>query len=603
MIITVASGKGGTGKTTFSVNLAYALAQNKKVRLLDCDVEGANDNLFVKAGNLHSKPVEISVPEWNVSKCVGCGLCAEACSFNALAKVKRNVLVFSELCHSCGVCLQVCQYGAITEVAKEIGKVESSVDAPFFFAQGILNIGESLAAKVVKAVKNFVSVDSVNIIDASPGAGCSVVESMSGADVSVLVTEPTPFGLNDLKLAVQLSLKMGIPTGIVINRSDGRDAIIHNYANKVNVPVIGAIPFKREYAEAYSKGEILTNNFPEFKDSLTAIYARIEKLASSKASFVFMEDEDVKVANKEKVHLSEGTSEDFKEITIISGKGGVGKTTIAASFAALAKDKIIADCDVDAADMHLLLKPGLVESHEFSGGKRAVIDAEKCSACGACAKACRFEAVKLSHSGKSYEIDAVSCEGCGLCFIVCPEGAASMKDAVNGAWFVSNTKHGPMSHARLGIGEENSGKLVTQVRNKATELAVKYKMPLIVSDGPPGTGCPVIASISGSDLALVATEPTVSGVHDMTRALMLTKHFGLPAVVIINKADLNLEMTRRIHETASEFNAEVIAEIPFDQNVNEALRQGLIPAEYSGPAAEVLKAAWLKIKTEYLENV
>ncbi len=255
MVITIASGKGGTGKTTFAVHLAAILHdEGKPVRLLDCDVEEPNDHLFIKPEFSAEIPVTALKPIWYENRCTGCGLCAEACKFNAIAVVKGRVLIFNELCHSCGVCSFVCPEEALIDTPHPIGMVRIAEQKPFFFAHGELNIGEALAPSVVRAVKKHADPQALTLIDAAPGTACPVVEAVRGADAAVLVTEPTPFGLNDLKLAVGLTLKQGVPTGILINRSDGKDAIIADYADAIGLPIIGRIPFKREYAEVYSGG-------------------------------------------------------------------------------------------------------------------------------------------------------------------------------------------------------------------------------------------------------------------------------------------------------------------------------------------------------------
>ena len=607
MIITVASGKGGTGKTTFSVNLANALvARGDKVRLLDCDVEEPNDHLFVKPDFTDEKPVNVLKPVWHENKCTGCGKCAEACNFNAMAVVKGKVLIFNELCHSCGVCSYVCPEDALTEEETPIGAVYSgrtTAGESFFFAHGILQVGESLAPNVVRGVKENLAAEEINIIDASPGTACPVVEAVDGADVAVLVTEPTPFGLNDLKLAVGLSLKMNVPTGIVVNRSDGTDKIISDYAESVGIPIVGRIPFKREYAETYSGGGIMVTEHAELRENLLGIY---DNIAALQNTAVPPEPVEEVISSSAEPVVSEfaGNADDYKEVTIISGKGGTGKTTVVSSFAILAENKILTDNDVDAADLHLLINPSVTEAHEFIGSNKAVINSEQCVSCGRCAASCHFAAINMDGPandivGKTYKINSFACEACGYCELVCPVDAISSLPNATGMWYVSETKYGPMTHAKLGIAEENSGKLVTQVRNKAAELAVKLRLGLILGDGPPGTGCPVIASVSGTDMVVIVTEPTVSGVHDMERVMNLCRHFGVPALVIINKADLNAEQAARIEQICVEHGSRVIAHIPFDRNVNDALMAGKTVIEYGkGDAAEAIRRAWETLKKE-----
>ncbi len=602
MIITIASGKGGTGKTTFAVNLAYALSNTgERVRLLDCDVEEPNDHLFVNPEFNEEKPVTALKPSLSPEKCTGCGKCAEACHYNAIAVVKKKVIIFNELCHSCGVCSYVCPEGALSEKPVKIGKIQSDNQGEFFFAHGLLNIGEALAPDVVRAVKTLIDPQVINIIDASPGTACPVVEATGNADVAVLVTEPTPFGLNDLKLAVGLTLQQKLPTGILINRSDGDDAIIAEYAEQTGIPIIGRIPFKRDYAVTYSSGGILVKEHPELNTTMLSIYEKIKELPTSELPLP--PKQDVFTAGETTVQdFPVGDAENFREITIISGKGGTGKTTISASFSQLANSKVISDNDVDAADMHLLIRPVIIEKHDFSGGIEAIVDADKCTACGLCLDACHFNAIRFdgpanSKQEKTCRIDPLACEGCGLCPIVCPVNAISSEAKVNGQWYVSATDYGPMVHARLGIAEENSGRLVSEVRKNAARLAKSLRMKRILADGPPGTGCPVIASISGTDVVLIITEPTTSGVHDMERVFQLTRHFGIPTRVIINKADLNEEQVSRIEEICEKYQSQVIGKIPFDRNVNDALMAGKTIIEHKkGPAFEAITSIWETVK-------
>ncbi len=608
MIITVASGKGGTGKTTFAVNLAYALAgKGERVRLLDCDVEEPNDHLFVKPDFTEESDVTVLKPVWNEEKCTGCGECADACNYNAIAVVKGKVLVFNELCHACGACSYLCPENALTEKPVAVGKVRASPgNHPFFFAHGLLNIGESLAPNVVQTVKTHVEPETVNILDASPGTACPVVKAVEGADVAVLLTEPTPFGLNDLKLAAAMTLEMGIPTGIVVNRSDGQDRIIADWAEDVGVPIVGRIPFERKYAETYSAGDILVEWHKELNANLLGIF---EALCALKGTDVAAapELESMGPPTNDTPLFVPGNATDYREVTIISGKGGTGKTTVTGSFAVLWNKQVLADNDVDAADLHLLLRPQVSEAHPFVGRMRVAVQFEKCIDCRRCAEACHFDALRLDGPandmvGKTWRIDPLPCEGCGLCHRVCPADAIRTEAAVTGNWYVSETEYGPMVHARLGIAEENSGRLVTQVRKRAGELAAELRAERILGDGPPGTGCPVIASVSGADFVLVVTEPTVSGVHDMERVLSLAIRFGVPALVIINKADLNTEQAARISEIAEQRNSRVIARIPFDRAVNDALMVGKTVVQYGeSAAAEAIKAAWREVSAALQE--
>jgi len=598
MKITIASGKGGTGKTTFSVNLAWSLAQaGKNIQLMDGDVEEPNSHLFLNPTFAETKPVHVPKPIWDEAKCEGCGICAEACTFNALAAVNGKVLIFNELCHACGVCTQVCPTGSLTEQPFEMGQVRIAPETGgLFFADGLLNIGEPSAPTVIKELNRLIDPAAICIMDAAPGTGCPVVEAVEGADVVVLVTEPTPFGLHDLKLAVGLALKMGVPTGIVVNRSDGEVDLISDYAKAAGIPIVGRIPFKREYAEAYSKGQIIAEAFPEMRENMLSIFENIIPLKGTEVP-AELEEDVPHLSTKPQRIFEKGTATGFQEIAVISGKGGTGKTTVTAALLQLTDQKVMADNDVDAADLHLLLQPEIYESQLFFGGSKFKIDADLCIGCGDCEAACHFDAI--DPDGEKYKIDAMACEGCSLCSIVCPVDAITRYENQTGELYLSTTEGGPMVHARLGIAEENSGKLVSQVRQHAARIATELQYPLIIADGPPGTSCPVIASITNASRVLIVTEPTVSGVHDLERVLKLCQHFGVPISVVINKADLNPEQAQCIHQMAERAHSRVIGEIPFDRNIHDALMEGKTVLEYGkGPAVDVLKQIWVKLNRE-----
>ncbi|HCP60493.1 MAG TPA: (4Fe-4S)-binding protein [Dehalococcoidia bacterium] len=277
----------------------------------------------------------------------------------------------------------------------------------------------------------------------------------------------------------------------------------------------------------------------------------------------------------------------MKEVVILSGKGGTGKTSIVGSFAALAQKKVLADCDVDAADLHLLLNPSITEENEFWSGQVAVIDDEECTQCGLCQDVCRFDAIK------DFRVDPVPCEGCGFCSHICPVEAITMKESLSGHWFISDTKYGHLVHARLGIAQENSGKLVALVRQQAKRIAERDGLTYIISDGPPGIGCPVISSLSGANLALLVTEPTLSGIHDLERVRGVCHHFGIPALVCINKYDLNEDNTHQIENYCLNQGVEVAARVPFDNAVTEAIVRGLPVVEYSpGRATQEIESLW-----------
>ncbi|MFW5829643.1 MAG: P-loop NTPase, partial [Planctomycetota bacterium] len=267
-VITIASGKGGTGKTTLAVNLAQVLgSQGLPVHLMDCDVEEPNDQLFTRARFAEVETVTVMKPRWQASACIGCGRCVAACAFNALSLINEQIHIHGELCHACGVCSHVCEHAALPEQAVAIGMIEAAPDhRPFAFSQGRLALGESQAPAVIRTLKRRQDPSAITLIDASPGTACPVVEAMRGSDMVLLVTEPTPFGLHDLRLAANLTAGMGLPTAIVVNRSDGVDRIIADFAADSGLPIAARIPFKRAYAESYARGELLAESFPEVAD-------------------------------------------------------------------------------------------------------------------------------------------------------------------------------------------------------------------------------------------------------------------------------------------------------------------------------------------------
>ncbi len=282
----------------------------------------------------------------------------------------------------------------------------------------------------------------------------------------------------------------------------------------------------------------------------------------------------------------------MKELVVISGKGGTGKTCILAAFASLAEDKVLCDADVDAADLHLITDPKVQERYDFEAGHTAIIDLDKCSECGICRDLCRWDAIS-----EDFKVNPIRCEGCGVCVYFCPEEAINFPLKTCGEWFLSDTRFGPMVHARLGIAEENSGKLVTLVRQEAKKLSEQKHFDLILTDGPPGVGCPVIASIGGASAVLIVTEPTVSGKHDMVRVAQLAAHFKVPSMICVNKFDLNPAEARIIEDIARERDLTVLKRIPFDPIFTKAMVQGKNVFEYNtnSEAGRVVKQIWGKI--------
>lgn len=290
----------------------------------------------------------------------------------------------------------------------------------------------------------------------------------------------------------------------------------------------------------------------------------------------------------------------MREIVVVSGKGGTGKTSLTAAFAMLAQKSVLCDADVDAADLHLLLHPKIEQRSDFMGGGQAVIDRELCVECGTCRDLCRYSAIS-----EEYVVDAVGCEGCGVCVDLCPERVIGFPDKKCGEWFISSTRSGPMVHARLGIAEENSGKLVSLVRRQAMELAEERNCDLIITDGPPGIGCPVIAAIGGATMLVLVVEPTMSGLHDMDRVIDLAVHFRVPMMMLVNKYDLNPEMTRVIEARARKRNLLLLGRIPFDPLFVAAMVAGksIVEVESRSKAAGIVREMWENILTAPAMNM
>ncbi len=288
----------------------------------------------------------------------------------------------------------------------------------------------------------------------------------------------------------------------------------------------------------------------------------------------------------------------MKEIVIISGKGGTGKTSLVASFAALAPKPVLVDCDVDAADLHLVIEPRVIKTESFSGGKQARVRPGHCTACGKCEEVCRFNAVYFDGPGngkipRTFRIDPVACEGCGVCHWFCDYDAIAFEEEENGRWYISETRHGPMLHARMNPGGENSGKLVSLLRIKAREVAEEHKRELILSDGSPGIGCSVIASITGTDLVVIVTEPTQSGLHDFKRVAELAEFFNIPTCLVVNKWDLNADLTEQFQKEAVKRNILFAGQVPYDSAVTSAqiARKSVVEFQDDGIAGDI-RSIW-----------
>lgn len=617
MNIAISSGKGGTGKTFIATNLSVLLAERKQsVTYIDCDVEEPNGHLFLKPSIDKIEPMTVRAPiDVDQSRCITCGRCADNCHYNALVLIKDKVLIFPELCHACGACSVTCPTGAIIEGDKEIGQIRHGNSGRIAFHDGLLKTAVGgMSPRLIGELKEHAGAGTV-ILDSPPGTACSTVETIKGVDLCLLVADPTPFALHDLKLSVNMCRQIGQEPVVVINRAGLDDTDLKDYCRKAQLEIVGEIPDAREIAEVYSVGDMVIEKLPQYRPCFEDILDRSVALAAEQrlARKDLTEPLFTPGGKRASATRPNPDAQRPQEIVVISGKGGTGKTSIAACFAQLATGSVVSDCDVDAADLHLILDPTVQEEGDFVGGIAVNIDQAKCSRCGACREQCRFKAVELRDDGR-YVIDPNSCEGCGVCAIVCKSDAIDIEDDVNGKWFVSKTRFGPMSHAILGYAEENSGRLVTLVRDMASDMAAEDLATSDVSanvggpgqviiDGSPGTGCPVIASLTGARYAVVVTEPTVSGLHDLERIMQLTKHFGVATGVIVNKADLNRDIAKKISEAAMRAGAEILGNIPYERAFTEAQIQKKTLLEYSeSKAASAVVSIWEKIQGELAES-
>ena len=609
MNIAISSGKGGTGKTFIATNLSALLAeQGHAVTYLDCDVEEPNGHLFLKPQIDRTERMTVRAPlRIDPETCIACGKCAEACHYNAIAAIKDKVLLFDELCHACGACSIVCPVGAVIEGDKEIGELRHGKSGQVDFHYGLLKTAVGgMSPRLISGLKQYAGPE-ITILDSPPGTACSAVETVKGADLCLLVADPTPFAIHDLKLSVNMCRQIGQEPAVVVNRAGLDDTDLKDYCRKARLEVVGEIPDDRRIAEVYSVGGIVIEELPQYRKHFQKLLERALMLGQEKRA---VQEELIEPLFRaggkvSRAKMPNPTAHRPAEIVVISGKGGTGKTSLAACFAQLANGSVVSDCDVDAADLHLVLNPEIKDEGDFVGGISVEIDQDKCTGCGKCKEACRFSAINLTDDGR-YVVDETACEGCGVCEIVCPDDAVKSEDAVNGKWFVSDTRFGPMSHAILGHAEENSGRLVTLVRDLACDLSVELKQnadaaggsqgELVQIDGSPGTGCPVIASVSGARYAVIVTEPTVSGLHDLERILDLTRHFRVQSGVIVNKADLNPDMTAAIANASRKAGAQTLGNIPYDEDFTKAQIQRKTLLEYSdNETARTVASIWTTI--------
>lgn len=597
MRITIASGKGGTGKTTISTNLANVLSRNieKRINLYDCDVEEPNVSEFIKSTDITQSEVMIDKPVWNQGFCNLCGKCKDICSYNAIAEVSNRIIIFNELCHSCGACKFICPHGGIEEKSFKVGDISSyKIKENFNFHEGRLKIGETRAPQIISQLKSTIDDNAINILDSSPGAGCVAVEAFKNSNYVVLVAEPTLYGLHDLKEVVELADGMNIPFGIVINRAmNDSNSLITEYAAENGIPIIGAIPNKIDYAKIYSKGELISEHSQEYSEIIESLYSSILENMNTRPKIIVR---DSKVKPFDAIPKDDSSQIDSKaiEITVLSGKGGTGKTTLTASLKKLNPEILFADGDVDAANLNIGFDYAVAKSEPYHGARMAQLEIDKCINCGKCVSLCRFGGAVQNDGITS--ISLMSCEGCGLCEAACPVNAITIKEITNGCLITSEKDNDVIIHAALIPGAENSGKLVSRVREEARDTANKLNRDKIIVDGPPGISCPAIASATGAKSVVVVTEPTVSGLHDLKRVLKLVKQFEITPLIVVNKIGLNSDIEHRIEILSTNSSSPIVGRIPYDERFMRSCAKG----EFLVDSDVKIKSIFSKISNEIL---
>ncbi len=602
MKIAITSGKGGSGKTLIATNLAKVLSNEKCLNYIDCDVEAPNGHLFIKPAEIESKSEQTDcIISVDMDKCVLCGKCAKTCYSNAILAGRENIMVFPELCRYCGACEVVCKEQALVKDKRVIGESKSGSAENINISWAELATGAG--GMTVRLINNLTSQASsdLTILDSPPGTSCPVVNTVQDADIVILAADPTVFGMHDLKLSVGMCRSLGINPLIIINRVGIGDIhTLTDWCHSEKLEIIGELPDDRQIAEHYSRGELVAEHMPEINKIFVNIAEKIMAHQSCKIeskannSGIFLAEPQTRKSAVQSVENNGAC-----EIAVLSGKGGSGKTSIAACLTQLV-DNIAADCDVDAADMHLLLKPEINSCSEFIGGKVMQIDNSKCHPCGDCKYICQFNAVERT-GNYGYTINESSCEGCGACLELCPRNAIYSKPSVDGRMYMSTTRFGNLSHATLEPGLENSGKLVTTVRSQATAAANGGK---IIIDGSPGTGCPVIASVGGVKFAVLVAEPTVSGLHDLKRIYDLCRYFKVPTGIIINKSDLNSNISAEIEQYANKNNIAMLGKLIYSNVFNSAQQAGQTILEYDGGSdiAENIRIIFNNINKELTNN-
>jgi MinD superfamily P-loop ATPase len=617
--VAVASGKGGTGKTLISTNLARTLADDgHDTSYVDCDVEAPNGHIFLSPAVGVPDPVTVPVAQIDEDACTGCPTCSHVCQYSAILALHTHSVVMEDLCQGCGACVLACPVGAISERDVPVGVIEHGTSGSLTVRQGRMDIGRGAEHEIVRTVLRTSRERDTGwvIMDSPPGVACTAAETVRGADVALLVTEPTPAGVHDLALAVDLAEQLGVPCAVALNRADGDDAGVRDLCLGRGVPILLELPDDRGTAEAYARGELLVGTDPRYRERFRRLAADLRDLATGSGTTGSvphdgrMRTPAVPVPDAEPPPVpsaAAGTDPLRIDLAVLSGKGGTGKTSLSAAMTRLAARSVklaIVDADVDAANFALLTESTPVATWPFVGGRHAVVDPEACTGCGSCVEHCRFDALTLHDATAPDALgefvataDVAACEGCAVCERVCSDLAVRMTPTTGGTWSLADTPSGPLVHARLTPGQQNSGKLVTLVRNEGRAVARADGTDVLITDGPPGIGCPAGAALAGSTHVLLVTEPTRSGLHDLERIADLCARSRIPAAVCINKADLDAGVAEQITTEATARGLPVLGRVRYDRAVAAAHRAGSAVIDHApnARASDDLREMWAAI--------
>jgi MinD superfamily P-loop ATPase len=624
--VAVASGKGGTGKTLISTNLARTLADDgRDTSYVDCDVEAPNGHLFLVPTQIVPSPVAVPVAQIDEDACTGCPTCSRICQYSAILSLPTHSVVLDDLCSGCGACVQACPTGAISERNVPVGVVEQAVSGSLTVRGGRMDIGRTAEHEIVRSVLHASREQDTGwvVMDSPPGVACTAAETVRNADVALLVTEPTPAGLHDLALAVELARELEVPCAVALNRAGEDDAGVREYCAERGIPILLELLDDRGIAEIYARGDLLVEVDPTHRERFRRLATDLQAMTSAGTAVtsagaagpaprngpppgtVADPGAGTSTGATPPVPSSMHSTDPLRtDLVVLSGKGGTGKTSLSAALTRLAAAdtaQVIVDADVDAANFALLTEAVPTASWPFVGGKHAVVDPAVCTGCGICVEHCRFDALTLRDATSPEAlgefvavVDTAACEGCTLCEHLCPDLAIRMEPTTGGSWSLAETPAGPLVHARLTPGQQNSGKLVTLVRNEGRAVARAHDTDVLLTDGPPGIGCPAGAALAGSTHVLLVTEPTRSGLHDLRRIAELCAQSRIPTAVCLNKADLDDPLSEQLLVEAATRDLPVLGRVRYDPAIPAAHRAGSTVIDHApdSPAAEDLRHLW-----------